>query len=62
MSPEMWLVGLGVTILAVAGGFHGVFKFITEDDMNSWASRVACLEVVLAIIVLSIVFSAFLNA
>lgn len=62
MSPEMWLFWLGVAILAVAGGFHGVFKFITEDDMNSWVSRVACLEVVLAIIVLSIVFSAFLNA
>lgn len=62
MSPEKWLFWLGVTILAAAGGFHGVFKFITEDDMNSSVSRVACIEVVLSIIVLSIVFSAFLNA
>ena len=62
MSPEMWLFWLVVAVLAAVGGFHGVFKFITEDDMNSSVSRVACLEVVLAIIILSIVFSAFLNA
>ena len=62
MRPEMALFWLGVVILAAVGGFHGVFKFMTEDDINSWVSRIACIEVALSIIIIGMAISAFANA
>ena len=62
MRPEMALFWLGLVILAAIGGFHGVFKFITEDDTNSWVSRVACIEVVLSLIIIAMAISAFANS
>ena len=62
MRPEIALFWLGVVILAAVGGFHGVFKFITEDDMGSSVSRIACIEVALSIIIIGMAISAFANA
>lgn len=55
MLPEIWLFFLGASLLAVMGGFHGLFEVLNNPHQKGMARFTSYAEIALSLCCLAII-------